>query len=477
MSSRLSTTSQQPIHTYSIVARDARMGEMGVAVQSHWFSVGVLCPWAEAGVGAVATQSFVNVSFGPRGLDLLREGRTAAETVAALIEGDDAPEVRQLAVVDRHGNVAAHTGSRCVPEAGHLVGDGFSVQANLMLSAQVWPAMAEAFKASAGPLAERLVTALEAAQAAGGDIRGAQSAALLVVRAEPGGAAWEDRLVDLRVEDHPQPVAELRRLLRVQRAYEHMNRGDAALEAGDVEGALAAYRAAEAMFPDNLEMQYWHAVALANLGRVQEALPVLRHVFAEDPNWRTLTARLPAVGLLEVSDETLRQILGQGEGTMKTIYLMRHGKSKRGPQFETDYERPLAKRGKRDAARMGEHMAQHDLLPERIVSSSAERARDTALRFAEAADYQGEIQFDEGLYMTDEEAYLDLIWALDDSLASVMFVGHNPATESAIETLSDAYLRMPTAAVACVRFEVETWAEVEEGMGHLVWVERPKELE
>jgi phosphohistidine phosphatase len=162
---------------------------------------------------------------------------------------------------------------------------------------------------------------------------------------------------------------------------------------------------------------------------------------------------------------------------MKTIYMMRHAKSRRGPQFETDYERPLAKRGKRDAARMGEYMAEHDLLPELIVSSSAERARDTTLRFADAADYQGEVRLDEGLYMTHEEAYLDRIWALDDTLASVMFVGHNPATESAIETLSDAYVRMPTAAIACVQFEVETWADVEEGMGHLAWVERPKELD
>jgi uncharacterized Ntn-hydrolase superfamily protein len=314
MSSRLSTTGQQPVHTYSIVARDGQTGAMGVAVQSHWFSVGTLCPWAEAGVGVVATQSFVNVSFGPRGLAMLREGRTAGETVGALIEADDAPDVRQLAVVDRHGNVAAHTGEQCVPEAGHLTGDGFSVQANMMLSPQVWPAMAEAFLASAGPLAERLVVALEAAQAAGGDIRGAQSAALLVVRAASTGAAWQDRLVDLRVEDHPQPVTELRRLLRVQRAYEHMNRGDEQIEAGDVQGALAAYQAAEAMFPDNLEMQYWHAVSLANVGRVQEALPIFEAVFSRDANWRTLTARLPDVGLLGVSDEALSQILAQGEG-------------------------------------------------------------------------------------------------------------------------------------------------------------------
>jgi phosphohistidine phosphatase len=162
---------------------------------------------------------------------------------------------------------------------------------------------------------------------------------------------------------------------------------------------------------------------------------------------------------------------------MKTIYLVRHGKSKRGPEYETDFERPLAKRGKRDAARMGAYLAEHDLLPELIVSSPAERARDTTLRLAEAADYQGEIRFEDVLYFTDDQAYLDLIWGLDDALASAMFVGHNPATESVIETLSGTYARMPTTAVACIRFEADAWGEIQEGVGRLAWVERPKELD
>jgi uncharacterized Ntn-hydrolase superfamily protein len=304
----------RPMHTYSIVARDTQSGEMGVAVQSHWFSVGTLCPWAEAGVGAVATQAFVDVSFGPRGLALLREGRTAQQAVEALIAADDAAAGRQLAIVDAAGNVAAHTGSKCIPEAGHLFGNGFSVQANMMLSSEVWPAMADAFVGSSGPLAERLVATLEAAQRAGGDIRGKQSAALLVVCAESTGAVWEDRLVDLRVEDHAHPVEELARLLFIQRAYEHMNRGDEALEAGDDEGALQAYGAAEAICPSNLEMQYWHAVALANVGRVAEALPIFGAVFRQDANWRTLTERLPQVDLLDVGEQELAQILVQGAG-------------------------------------------------------------------------------------------------------------------------------------------------------------------
>jgi uncharacterized Ntn-hydrolase superfamily protein len=298
------------MHTYSIVARDAETGEMGVAVQSHWFSVGVLCPWAEAGVGAIATQSFVNVSLGPRGLDMLRNGWTAQEALDALIADDEGRDVRQLAIVDAQGNVAVHTGAKCIAATGHVTGDQFSAQANMMLNDSVWPAMAAVFEASSGPLAERLVAALEGAQAAGGDVRGKQSAALLVVRAAPTGQSWEGRTVDLRVDDHPEPVTEIARLLRVHRAYEHMNRGDLALERGDVTGALEAYRTAEAVCPDNLEMQYWHAVALANVGRTAEALPIFASVFSQDPNWRTLTKHLPAVGVLAVGAEELGRILG-----------------------------------------------------------------------------------------------------------------------------------------------------------------------
>jgi uncharacterized Ntn-hydrolase superfamily protein len=299
------------MHTYSIVARDPESGEMGVAVQSHWFAVGTLCPWAEAGVGAIATQSFVNVSLGPRGLDMLRAGRTAQEALDALIAEDAGRDVRQLAIVDAQGNVAVHTGPKCIAAAGHRTGDPFSAQANMMLNEDVWPAMAAAYEASRGLLAERLVAALRGAQAAGGDVRGKQSAALLVVRGEPTGRPWEGRLVDLRVDDHPEPVAEIARLLRVHRAYEHMNRGDLALEQGDEAGALDAYRTAEALFPGNLEMRYWHAVALANVGRIEEALPIFASIFARDPNWRTLTERLPAVGVLEVGEQALAKILAK----------------------------------------------------------------------------------------------------------------------------------------------------------------------
>lgn len=298
-------------HTYSIVARDSVTGEMGVAVQSHWFSVGSIVSWAEASVGAVATQSFVNVSFGPRGLDLLRDGWTAQDVVTHLIGLDEGRDVRQLAVVDRWGGVAVHTGKHCIPEAGNQTGRGFSVQANMMLKNTVWPAMANAFQKAEGPLAERLLAALEAAEREGGDIRGRQSASLLVVRGQTTGKAWADRLIDLRVDDHQTPLIELKRLLKVHRAYEYMNAGDLAIEKNDLDGALKAYQSAEALFPENLEMKYWHAVSLAGVGHISEALPLFKSVFDGDENWRILTRRLPGVGLLDVSKKDLDTILDQ----------------------------------------------------------------------------------------------------------------------------------------------------------------------
>jgi uncharacterized Ntn-hydrolase superfamily protein len=296
-------------HTYSIVARDSVTGDIGVAVQSHWFSVGSVVSWAEPGVGAIATQSLVNVSFGPKGLTLLKKGKTAPEVLNTLIRDDDGREFRQLAIIDVHGNVATFTGLKCIPDAGQIIGKNYSVQANMMLNNKVWPAMAEAFEKSTGPLAERMVEALKAAEAAGGDIRGQQSASILVVRGSSTGKLWEDRLVDLRVEDHPQAVNEIERILKVHRAYEHMNQGDLAIELGDEEKALIEYSTAEKLFPDNIEMKYWHAVSLANMGRLDDALPIFRIVFEEDPNWIELTKRIVPNGLLNVDEDTLNKII------------------------------------------------------------------------------------------------------------------------------------------------------------------------
>ncbi|RMF74466.1 MAG: DUF1028 domain-containing protein [Acidobacteria bacterium] len=290
---------RRPVHTYSIVARDARTGQLGVAVQSHWFQVGTIVPWAEAGVGAVATQSFVDPSYGPRGLQLMRGGVPAPEALRRLVEADDGRDVRQVAMVDADGRVAAWTGARCIAAAGHVEGDGFSVQANLMANERVWPAMAKAFVASEGqPLAERLLAALEAAEAEGGDVRGRQSAALVVVRAQTTGEPWKDRLVDLRVDDSPRPLEELRRLLRLHRAYESMNAGDEALAAGDAARALELYGAAADLAPEIVEIPFWQAVTLADTGRLAEALPIFRRVFAAEDRWRGILGRLPASGLL-----------------------------------------------------------------------------------------------------------------------------------------------------------------------------------
>jgi len=294
---------EPPVHTYSIVARDPATGQLGVAVQSHWFSVGSVVSWAEAGVGAVATQSFVDPAYGPRGLELMRGGLSPEQALTALTSVDDGREVRQVAFVDEQGRVAAHTGARCIREAGHHVGEGYSVQANMMLSDRVVPAMAAAYEAATGDLAERMLQALEAAERAGGDIRGRQSAAMQIVKGESTGRPWADRVLELRVEDHPDPLVELRRLVTVHRAYEHMNAGDVAVEKGDLELAKAEYAAAAALLPGSLEVQYWAAVTLATVGELDEALPVFRAVFAADPNWVELTRRLIRPGIIPDTPE------------------------------------------------------------------------------------------------------------------------------------------------------------------------------
>lgn len=303
---------RRPVHTYSIVARDAKTGEIGVAVQSHWFAVGPLVPWAESGVGAIATQSFVDPSYGKLGLDMMRAGRSGPDTLKGLLAADENREVRQVAILDASGKVAAHTGAKCIPAAGHHVGDGYSVQANLMLNDTVWPAMSKAFEASKGDLAERMLAALEAAQAEGGDIRGKQSAALIVVSGKPSGKPWQDRVYDLRVDDNPEPVTELRRLVKLQKAYNLMNEGDLAVEKKDHEAALRAYSGAEALVPENAEMIYWHAVALVNMKRVDESLPLFARAFRIDANWKELTPRLAGVGLMPDDKDALERIMKAG---------------------------------------------------------------------------------------------------------------------------------------------------------------------
>jgi uncharacterized Ntn-hydrolase superfamily protein len=297
-------------HTFSIVARDSVTGEMAVGVQSHWFNVGISVPWLEAGVGAVATQSFIDKSYGIKGLALLKQGFTARQALDSLIKADPGRDVRQVAIVDNKGNVAAHTGKSCIQYASHITGNNFSVQSNMMLGDQVCQSMAKAFANSAGrPLAERILAALDAAQQAGGDIRGRQSAALIVVPAQSTGQPWNDRTIDVRVDDNPYPLVELRRLYRVQIAYEHMNSGDLATEKNDMQKAMQEYGEAMKMFPANLEMQYWTAITLANNKQVDKAISILKKVFEKDKNWKELTRRLPSVNLLTVSQTDLKRIL------------------------------------------------------------------------------------------------------------------------------------------------------------------------
>ena len=287
------------VHTYSIVARDPATGEMGVAVQSHWFSVGSIVTWAEAGVGAVATQSFVDPGYGPRGLALMRGGMSAPDALDQLVKADEQRAGRQVAMIDTAGRVSAYTGGSAIAAAGQHIGGGYSVQANMMANDRIWPEMSRAFEAATGDLADRMLAALDAADAAGGDVRGRQSAAILIVKAKGTGRGWvgADRTFDLRVDDHPAPLKELRRLVRLQRAYAHANRGDELMTEKRVDAALEEYKSAARLAPEILELPFWHAVTLASIGREAEAAPIFKAVFAKEPIWADLLTRLPAAGL------------------------------------------------------------------------------------------------------------------------------------------------------------------------------------
>lgn len=298
-----------PMTTYSIIARDAATGQLGVAVQSHWFSVGSVVPWVAAGVGAVATQSLTDVTYGPMGIELMRAGKTPEQALRGLLESDENPEWRQVGMIDAKGNRAAHTGNRCIREAGHVIGDDFVVMANLMEKNTVWEAMAAAFRNSSGDLAERMLAALDAAQREGGDIRGRQSAAMIVVKGQSTGVDYRDRLIDIRVEDSPDPLAELRRLLTLSRAYQRMNEGDEKMVQKDSAGAREAYGRAMELAPEVTEIRYWAAVTMFSEGMEGEALELFRAVFEREPFWMEVTRRLPAAGLLANDSGQLERIL------------------------------------------------------------------------------------------------------------------------------------------------------------------------
>jgi len=277
--------------TYSIVARDSRTGELGVAVQSHWFAVGASVPWARPGVGAIATQANIEVSYGPRALELLDAGGAAPDVLARLLSQDPGAAGRQVAVVDAAGRVAAHTGSACIPLAGHVTGDGVSCQANIMAGDGVWPAMLDAFTATDGPLTPRLLDALDAAEAAGGDIRGRQSAALLVV---PATGDWWETVISLHVEDHPEPLAELRRLVELDGAYMLASEADELVNEGRHDAAARLYEQAGELAPSSHELRFWAGLGAAQAGDLERGVAEVRQAIAMHPGWRPLLERLPA---------------------------------------------------------------------------------------------------------------------------------------------------------------------------------------
>ena len=304
-------TKKQLVHTYSIVAMDKKTGEMAVGVQSHWFSVGTIVSWGKSGVGVVATQSFVNPAYGPEGIKLMESGVSAEDALTKLVSEDESRDYRQAAMLDINGSVKAFTGEKCIVDAGQYIGNNFSVQANMMLNDKVVPAMKKAFEENSDlSLAERIIKVFEAAEEAGGDIRGKQSAALLVVGPKKTDNEWQDKKIDLRVDDSENPVKEIKRLLKVHRAYEHMNKGDLAIEFGDMEQALVEYGSAEALFPDNLEMKFWKAVALLNNSRINEAKEIFKYVIERNENWEKLLLRLPGSNLISLSPKKVKtQIL------------------------------------------------------------------------------------------------------------------------------------------------------------------------
>ncbi|WP_240032192.1 DUF1028 domain-containing protein [Psychroflexus aestuariivivens] len=297
-------------HTFSILARDSETGQMAVGVQSHWFSVGTVVPWGQSGVGVVATQSFVNEAYGYEGLKLMSKNMSPAKVLEQLRNKDEGQVFRQVAMMSNNGEIAAFTGNKCVQDARHIIGENYSIQANMMVSENVVYNMRQAFEEHSDlALAERVVKALEAGQAAGGDIRGKQSAALIVVDSKPSELPWNDKLVDLRVDDHNQPIQELSRLLNVHRAYEYMAKGDLAMEEGNAESALEAYHQAEKLLPNQDEIQFWKAVALVNAKQVKNSIPVFERLFKKDKKWQELLKRLPASELIAIDQPALDYLL------------------------------------------------------------------------------------------------------------------------------------------------------------------------
>lgn len=299
-----------PVSTFSIIAYDSATGQFGAAVQSHWFRVADVI-WVEPKIGAVATQSLVDFAYGPLGIEMMKKGKTSKQALEGLLASDSNNAVRQVAMIDKTGAVVAHTGTKCIAEAGHHIGHNYSCQSNLMEKSTVPDAMAKAFENAQGDLAERLMIALEAAQAEKGDIRGMQSAAIRVVTGNPVGQSWRDNIVDLRVDDSSEPLKELRRLLNINSAYNHMNKGDDFIAEGKIDDAGIEYAKAAELAPGNMEIIFWHAVTLATVNQLEKSLPLFKQCFNADERWRILVPRLVTAEILPNDKAMLDRIVAQ----------------------------------------------------------------------------------------------------------------------------------------------------------------------
>lgn len=284
--------------TYSIIGRDPGSGEVGIAVQSRWFHAPQDLAWIEPGVGAVCTQAFLEPSYGSRGLALMRQGRTPAQALDELLALDQGRDVRQVAIADAEGHFAQHTGARCVAAAGHGSGRDCCAQGNMLASEACWDAMIEAFEATEGALADRLLAALRAAEEEGGDARGRQSAGILVRSGQASNDPWRDRVLELRVADHPDPVAELARLVGVKRAYDRLERAIDLVEGGDLGAAAEEAGAAQDLAPADDQIIFWRATMLLGAGRPEEAREAWREAVAAHPGWAEFLRQCIAAGLL-----------------------------------------------------------------------------------------------------------------------------------------------------------------------------------
>jgi len=297
--------------TYSIVARDPESGAFGVAVQSHYFSVGSAVPWVEAGVGAVATQAFAEISYGPLGLARMRNGEPADGALDALVAADAGAPTRQVGMVDNTGRAAAHTGAACIPHAGHRAGPGWSVQANMMRKATVPDAMAEAYDRTAGDFLDRLLATLDAAEAEGGDVRGRQSAALLVSTGAPD-APRAGAALRFQVEDNDEPLVELRRLVRIHRGYQLLDAAFDRVQAGDFDDLVPALERALAFAPESREIRFRLACSLTLFGDPR-GRPMLDELFAVNPGWRELIPRLATAGMIPDLPGVVELLTGPGQ--------------------------------------------------------------------------------------------------------------------------------------------------------------------